>query len=290
MRGLSYNDQHSMLHDIWLARRVEATLARTGEDAAEALERLDPARGACFERVAGGSMIFAGVDSFNSHVLGVGVGVEVSEADLDRIESFYAERGAPVELDLCPFADPTLAGRLFDRGYRPDHFEQALVCPIDADVAAREILAPEGMALGLADKGDPGEAYGALMSAAFDMPDTFRDALLEAGRIAATAEAVHVYFARQGEDVVAAGAMSIHEGVVSLFGAATLPEHRGRGLQSRLLALRLREAARRGCDLAVVTSLVGSTSQRNIERAGFRPAYTRTVLIRPLTEIEPRLR
>jgi hypothetical protein len=39
---------------------------------------------------------------------------------------------------------------------------------------------------------------------------------------------------------------------------------------------RLRFAAERGCDLAMMGALPGSASQRNAERQGFRIAYTRT--------------
>ncbi len=45
---------------------------------------------------------------------------------------------------------------------------------------------------------------------------------------------------------------------------------------------RLRDARARGCELAMIAASVGSQSQRNAERNGFRIAYTRTKWSRPL--------
>ncbi|HEV2765518.1 MAG TPA: GNAT family N-acetyltransferase, partial [Pyrinomonadaceae bacterium] len=85
---------------------------------------------------------------------------------------------------------------------------------------------------------------------------------------------------------VAAGSLSICEGVALLAGASTVPEGRRQGAQSALLDGRLRYAAERGCDLAMMCALPGSASQRNAERHGFRIAYTRVKwrLNRPLPD------
>ena len=68
--------------------------------------------------------------------------------------------------------------------------------------------------------------------------------------------------------------------IAALFGTATLPEFRRRGVQSALIAQRLHEAALAGCEYAVVSTNPGSGSQRNMERRGFRLAYTKTVMMR----------
>jgi GNAT superfamily N-acetyltransferase len=83
-------------------------------------------------------------------------------------------------------------------------------------------------------------------------------------------------------DGARAGAASFRlaGGVAQLTGAATLPEHRRRGVQSALLAARLAAATAAGCDVAVVTSQPGSTSQQNVQRQGFDLLYTRAILVR----------
>ena len=69
--------------------------------------------------------------------------------------------------------------------------------------------------------------------------------------------------------------MSIWEGVALMAGASTIPRGRRQGAQLALLDARLRHAAAKGCDLAMMCALPGSASQRNAERHGFRIAYTR---------------
>jgi GNAT superfamily N-acetyltransferase len=66
-------------------------------------------------------------------------------------------------------------------------------------------------------------------------------------------------------------------GTAVLAADGTRPAFRGRGCQTALIAARLAEAARRGYPLAVVEAAPGSTSQRDLERVGFRLAYTKVI-------------
>jgi hypothetical protein len=75
--------------------------------------------------------------------------------------------------------------------------------------------------------------------------------------------------------------MYTHNGVVELGGASTLVAHRQQGAQSALIHQRLNDAHALGCDLAVVLTTPGSTSQRNMQRRGFQLAYTRAICVRP---------
>ena len=88
------------------------------------------------------------------------------------------------------------------------------------------------------------------------------------------------YVARH--DGVIAGGASIRmcAGIAQLAGAATALAHRRRGVQTALLAARLVDAARAGCDIAVVTTAPGSKSQQNVQRRGFQLLYTRAVLVK----------
>lgn len=69
-------------------------------------------------------------------------------------------------------------------------------------------------------------------------------------------------------------------GQASLLKASTRLTFRGRGVQTALLHHRLALAAAAGCDLATVQTQPGSASQRNVERQGFRLAYTKATLVR----------
>ena len=89
-------------------------------------------------------------------------------------------------------------------------------------------------------------------------------------------ECATCFVAEIGATPIAAGALFLHEGVALLAGASTVPEGRRQGAQLALLDARLRFAASKGCDLAMMCAAPGSASQRNAERNGFRIAYTRT--------------
>ena len=69
-------------------------------------------------------------------------------------------------------------------------------------------------------------------------------------------------------------------GLAQLTGAATLPAHRRRGVQTALLAAPLAEATAAGCDVAVIVTQPGSKSQQNAQRQGFDLLYTRAVLVK----------
>jgi len=88
------------------------------------------------------------------------------------------------------------------------------------------------------------------------------------------------YVAYDGEKPAGAGALFVHEGVGWLGLGATLPEFRGRGAQSAVLADRIEDARKQGC--RQITTETGertndrpSNSYRNILRAGFREAGVR---------------
>ncbi|MCC2333875.1 GNAT family N-acetyltransferase [Cellulomonas wangsupingiae] len=80
---------------------------------------------------------------------------------------------------------------------------------------------------------------------------------------------------------VAAAAMSLHDDVAVLGGAATLPTHRSCGAQTALLHSRLAAAAAAGARGAVATAAPGSPSVRNLARNGFTVHLRRSWLLAP---------
>src|SRR6185436_8350011 len=85
----------------------------------------------------GGLAVYSAPGSPVNKVLGLGLGVECSDDDLDAIEDFYAERGCPVQIELCPLTLPALPSRLSRRGYVLQAFENEL-----ARVAPAEPVQP----------------------------------------------------------------------------------------------------------------------------------------------------
>ena len=94
------------------------------------------------------------------------------------------------------------------------------------------------------------------------------------------------FLALADPEVAGAAAVWIGDGAAYLGFAATLPEHRGKGAQTSLLAARLDRAREAGCEIVVTETGerrddLPSNSYRNILRAGFREAHVVENWIRP---------
>jgi GNAT superfamily N-acetyltransferase len=263
-----------LLADLALARRVEGAQAQGRADAARAHSRCCPGAGIAVEAVGGGFAIInpCGPPTTRAHAFGLGMNGPVTEADLGRLADFY--RGLVAHVNLCPLAHPSLLELLGRRGYRVVEWNNVLVRalggeeaagPLPAGLEARPAAAAEAelwarvVAQGYSGQEEVGAALGAGV-ALFDLL------------------AVRCFLGLVGGEPAGGGAVAWHQGVATLLGTSTLPRFRGRGLQAALLQARLALAARQGCDLATTNTDPGSTSQRNVERQGFRVAYTRPVL------------
>lgn len=262
--------------DMELARRVEMAEAFAGKACVEGLLRSRPAFPAAIAEIAGGIALFAGVDSPVTQAIGVGMNGPVGDEDLQRLEAFFRSRGAAVAVEVCPLVDSSLYQAFGERGYRLAEVSNVLVRQFDAhdkfdgpqDVVVRPAKINEArtwvetVAKGFAEHSPVTES----------LLDVMQGFFYRAGACS--------FLAYVGDEVAGGGCVSSHDHVGGLFGASTLSAFRRRGVQAALLAARLRWAFDQGCDLAASIALPGSVSQRNIERVGFRVAYTRTKLVK----------
>lgn len=265
---------------VELALRIELAEA-------EQLARAGPPGRQAARQVAGGLAVWKGPGSPYSAAMAMGLAGRVGAAEVDELEAHLA--GGPVRVEVAAPAHPSLAAELARRGYRLER--QLLVWTLAVN-AFRE---PPSTGAG-AFTGGPGERGGPpLVRPILDGEEqawarVFARALLgrppraaaeEASLLALTASTGSACFAafRDGE-LAGVGMVSGHQGVATLSGAGVLPTHRGHGLQLVLVAARVRWAASRGLDLAAATTPPGTASQRTLEKAGFRCAYPKAVLVR----------
>lgn len=232
--------------------------------------------------LAGGFACAAAPGSPMNKVVGLGFGGTPDAASLDEVERALAAMQVPVQVELANLADPEVAHTLTSRGYRLIGFENVLGLPLPARCEAGPGVPVR--------RCEPAEldAWADAVVDGFAHPDDVgvpshedfpRDIVRAAVRDVEKAGAV-AYLALCG-DVIAGGAsMRTTGGIAQLTGAATVPGFRRRGVQAALLAARLDDAAAAGCDIAVVTTAPGSTSQKNVQRVGFHLLYTRAVLVR----------
>jgi len=87
----------------------------------------------------------------------------------------------------------------------------------------------------------------------------------------------HLYLAYWRDTPAAVAMLHQFEHIASLTLAATLPDYRGKGLHSALIKHRLQAAHELKCTHVTAQASFGSTSQRNMERAGMKLAWTRAI-------------
>jgi GNAT superfamily N-acetyltransferase len=274
----------SLFCDTALARRIERADAALIAAASEAARRRGARPPGFVIPLAGGVASFADADSPFNKVAGLGFAGAPALGELDEVERRFGACGAAVQVELSNLADPEVGAQLTERGYRLVSYENVLGIAISepaeqvppADVRIRR-SGDEEFASWL-DVVTTGFAYGDDQGVPSheDLP---REALEKAQRDFEAA-GVRRYIALRDGIPAGGASFAVTDGVAQMAGAATLPAHRRRGIQSALLAARLADAAAAGCDIAVVTTQPGSVSQRNVQRSGFDLLYTRAILVK----------
>jgi hypothetical protein len=263
-----------MFADLALARRLEAAEVAKYGAYARARPCVMPGVNPAVLDVAGGVAVYAGPESPYNRAVGIGLQGPVSEAEFERMEAFFANYGVPPQVSLCPLAHGSLLSLFARGGYRIDMFMHTWVREISP---AEDFHLPKGIIICPASYDEASLWARVAFKGGLDSEEA------EPGRssvIAAYPYMAHTtcYLAWIDGEAAGAGTLSVDAGLAELFGASTRPTFRNRGVQSGLLAGRLADAQRLGCDLAVVHTEPGSASQRNVERMGFRLAYTKVHL------------
>jgi hypothetical protein len=259
--------------DLALSRRLERAEGRGGTGFVEARARLFPDSGACWTEVAGASVMYDGVASPVTQTFGLGLFQKTTAGDLDTIERFFQQRGAPVYHEVSPLAGLEVFVLLSERGYQPCEFTSVMYRPIRRDLS---LAAPRNERIRVRRVHDEDAEPCAQTSArGWGEYREVADQVHELTRISIARSDMLAFLAELDGRAIATGFLAICDGVALLAGASTVPEGRKQGAQLALLESRLRAGAEAGCDLAMMCAAPGSSSQRNAERHGFRIAYTR---------------
>lgn len=265
---------NQIFSDLALSRRMERTEARSSASFVEARARAFPEIGAEWIDICGVYAMFDGSDSPLTQTFGLGLFDPVAADDLERIERFFQDRGAPVFHEVSPLADPAIFPLLNERGYQACEFTTVLFRPIERSVSYTQ-LSNEKIQVRLTTAAE-GELWAETSARGWSEFPELADFMLSFGKVVAQRADGLSFIAELDGKAIATGAMSIYDDVALLAGASTVPEGRKQGAQLALLDSRLRYAAEQGCTIATMGALPGSASQRNAERQGFRIAYTRT--------------
>jgi len=257
--------------DLALARRLERAEGMANAACVDSRRERQPDVGAEWSDVGGVYAMFDGAESPLTQTFGLGLFEPFGVSEFARIEEFFSSRGASTFHEVSSFVAPETLALLGARGYSPMEASTVLVRPTSAAVAAEE--GPITVRLIAASETTRWSSVAA-EGWASDAPE-LREFLENTGEVVGRARGVTCFIAEREGQAVATAALNIHNGVALLAGAATIPAARRQGAQGELLRARLAFAAARGIELAMVVTQPGSASQRNAERQGFRPVYTR---------------
>ena len=264
--------------DLEFARRLEMA-EMILPDCFEALRQYGPKDPIATTTVAGGVAFCGGPDYPVNQIVGMGLHGEITPEALDEVEEFFRSRGVPSTVVVSPLADESLRKLLGERGYGIAEFNSVLIRRINPQ---EPLTLPAGVVI---ERVTPETADPWMSAIAKGFAQDIVVAESVFGGFASLPGAM-AFLARIEDKVVGGcGGRVIPEArIAAFFGTATLPEYRGRGVQTALIAQRLHEAALAGCEYAVVSTMPGSGSQRNMERRGFRVAYTKAVMLRTWPE------
>jgi hypothetical protein len=258
-----------LITPLALSQRLERAEGSANARFVEARARIRSDSGACWTEIAGAYAMFDGPASPCTQTFGLGLFQTPTAADLDRLEAFFRDRGAPVFHEISPMADPSLVGLLTGRGYRPIELTSVMYLPVAdrlpaASAVPVRIVAPHEHDL-----------WASTCAEGWRDQVQFAD-LTNLMKVVASRENALDFLAEIDGEPAAAAVLAIHDGVALLGGASTIPRFRRRGAQQALMDARLDYAVKAGCDLAMISAgPPGGGSERNAARQGFRTAYTR---------------
>lgn len=223
--------------------------------------------------INGGAACFSGFDSFLSQVVGWGFNSspKLFKAEIETIEGFYKSLNhSRVDIELCPFVGNQLAAYLGKRGYVATELNTVSVF----DLKLQHIKHHSSHSYLIREVYDSElDDWSRRVAMGFGYPEAQEQFLRYARATGVTA------FAAFDEGNIIAGAtVAMHGDVCDLGVTSTLPAYRGKGLQKDLLMTRLNYARQHGLFLATVTTEPGTISDLNIQKSGFRSAYTRIKL------------
>lgn len=213
-----------------------------------------------------------------NRVIGLGVAEAASEEVLDEIFALYQRHGVSFGIELCPVAAPAalkawLQQRRMRRGVATAmHYREAQpISPVDRSSSSLTVRRA---------KPSESDLVAEICCSVFRMPEPARAALAGTAVLSDWRQWIGYADGRP----VAAALSFIRDGIAWLGWDATVPEFRGRGAQSALIAHRINDACSSGCEYITTETAPGigeraDASFRNYARNGFSFAYERFTYI-----------
>jgi len=272
-----------IFNDLPLARRLETAEVASAKEYVRAKQFLAPEIGAVARPIEDGLAIFTGAGSPVNRAQGLGMQRPVREESIEAAEAFFTAYGETTRVDLNPLAHDSLHQLLRARGYGVQLFKNVWwrpmgrIAPVNRATPRVQVeIVTEKTAL----------LWAQVVGAAFSGRSSLDEADTSISLANVYKDGATCFLAWIDDDPAGGGAVAIHHGVAILFSTSVRPALRRMGVQSALLRARLAFAADAGCDLVTVSTTPGGASQHNVERFGFRLAYTKPTMVKREKEKE----
>ncbi|GAB6931332.1 GNAT family N-acetyltransferase [Paenibacillus sp. JCM 10914] len=197
--------------------------------------------------------------------------------DLDRILSFYQDRGRKFQFEIIPsLVNAELLQELAARGFYQSGFHNSMYIHSDDrrqvwkgtadtdDVEIRRLAADEF------------ESYATIHCRATGLPDQGIPSVARNNEVLYNRPDWRFYIAYVNKRPAAVAVMHVKEDAGSLTFAATLPEYRRQRLHQAFIHRRIQDAAEEDASLVMGQCAFLSQSHRNMEAAGMKIGYVRT--------------
>src|SRR4029078_3396375 len=128
---------------------------------------------------------------------------EATKAEMELIEDFFRENGAPVFHEVSPLANPAHVALLNERGYRPVEFTSVMYRPIRPNfslAASRN----ESIQVRLVREGER-ELWGRIAARGWSEFAELTDFMLECGQISTTTDGTLSFFAELDGQPISTG-------------------------------------------------------------------------------------
>ena len=257
-----------MVIDFAFARLVEAQQAVHQAEYAQGLFKLGITNGAMMS-LGGGMAVRVSPEWPISRAVGMGMQQPWTAADAIALESFYHEASIASTLEICPLADQSLIAYIQQRRYIPTRWMNLYVRGLKTPAVVNPALTVRCL------EREEHEQWAAFVGGTDRIGLGF-------ARAAAERSSVSCWVVEDNGQWMAGGALFLRAPVATIFSSWTRPEQRGRGAQMALIAARMNYARESGCEIAIINTVPGSASDRNVRRAEFTLAYTKTFVTLPV--------
>ncbi|KMJ57219.1 acetyltransferase [Bacillus sp. LL01] len=201
---------------------------------------------------------------------------EENLGDLDEIIEFYSEKGIPARFEVTPSnASADLFRKLSTLGFFQSGFHTALYRSLSSDESP---IAGVGNTIQIEEISLVDfDIFGDLYTKGFGMPGAFKNFVTQNNKILAESDHWVFYMASVEGNPAGVGVLFQKNAVATLAASATVPAFRNKGVQPALIQKRIQQAVDAGCEYVIGQAAYGSVSQKNMERAGLKVAYTNAI-------------